>query len=206
MDKLYYISQGNHLENIQKVCESGVRLVQLRLKNKPLETYIQIALQAKEICDSYGAILIINDNVEVAVRINTQGVHLGKSDSSPKKARLLLGKDKIIGATANTYEDCVALLDQQVDYIGLGPFRFTNTKQHLSPILGLQGYINILKKLKKRGCNTPIYAIGGIQKEDVEALFKTNINGVAVSGILSGKTTAEIKSDYEYISNCGNRI
>jgi len=203
MDKLYYISQGDHLKNIKNACEGGVKLVQLRAKELPFKAYFQLALKAKEICDSYGATLIINDNVEVAVLVDAEGVHLGKSDRSPREAREILGADKIIGATANTYEDCMVLIDQKVDYIGLGPFRFTNTKQHLSPLLGLEGYRKILQKMKENGCNTPVYAIGGIEKEDMEALFKTTINGVAVSGILSGKATTEIKSHYEYISNCG---
>jgi len=203
MDKLYYISQGDHLKNIENACEGGVKLIQLRAKELPFKVYFQLALKAKEICDFYGAILIINDNVEVAALVNAQGVHLGKSDRSPKEAREILGAGKIIGATANTYEDCMVLIEQKVDYIGLGPFRFTSTKQHLSPLLGIEGYSKILQKLKKNGCNTPVYAIGGIEKEDVEALFKTTINGVAVSGILSGKATTEIKSHYEYISNCG---
>ncbi|PCI31335.1 MAG: thiamine phosphate synthase [Flavobacteriaceae bacterium] len=203
MDKLYYISQGDHLKNIENACEGGVRLVQLRAKELSFKEHNKLALKAKEICDSHGAILIINDNVEVAAIVNAQGVHLGKSDRTAKEARAMLGVDKIIGATANTYEDCMELIHQKVDYIGLGPFRFTATKQHLSPLLGLEGYRRILQKLNKNGCNTPVYAIGGIEKEDVKALFKTNINGVAVSGILSGKTTAEIKIDYEYISNCG---
>ncbi|PCH74371.1 MAG: thiamine phosphate synthase [Flavobacteriaceae bacterium] len=206
MDKLYYISQGDHLENIKNACEGGLRLVQLRAKEVSFTVHVQLALKVKKICDSYGAILIINDNVALAELINAQGVHLGKSDECPREARAVLGMNKIIGATANTYEDCVALINKKVDYIGLGPFRFTSTKQHLSPLLGLEGYRNILKKLRDNGYKTPVYAIGGIQKEDVEALFKTNINGVAVSGILSGKTTVEIKSYYEYISNCGYRI
>ena len=203
MDKLYYISQENHLENIKNVCEGGVKLIQLRAKELPFKAYFQMALKAKEICDSYGATLIINDNVEVAELANAQGVHLGMSDRNPIEARVILGTDKIIGATANTYQDCVKLIAQNVDYIGLGPFRFTHTKQHLSPLLGLEGYREILQKLNDNGFSTPVYAIGGIEKEDVEALFKTNINGVAVSGILSGKTAVEIKSYYEYISNCG---
>ncbi|MBL4746462.1 MAG: thiamine phosphate synthase [Flavobacteriaceae bacterium] len=203
MAKLYYISQGDHLKNIKNVCEGGVKLVQLRVKELPFKACFQLALKVKEVCDSYGVTLIINDNVELAGLVNAQGVHLGKSDRTPREARVILGSDKIIGATANTYEDCVALIGEKVDYIGLGPFRFTNTKQHLSPLLGLEGYRDILQKLKENGYNTPVYAIGGIEKEDVEALFKTNINGVAVSGILSGKTTAEIKTYNEYISNCG---
>lgn len=203
MDKLYYISQENHLENIKNACKGGVRLIQLRAKELPFKGYYQLALKAKKICDSYEATLIINDNIEIAGLVNAQGVHLGKSDSTPMEARVILGTDKIIGATANTYQDCMELIAQNIDYIGLGPFKFTSTKQHLSPLLGFKGYQEILKKLNNNGYRTPVYAIGGIEKEDIEALFKTNINGVAVSGILSGKSATEIKSYYEYIGNCG---
>jgi len=202
MDKLYYISQEDHLKNIKNVCEAGLKLVQLRAKNLSFKVHVDLAVKAKEICQSYGAKLIINDNVDVAVFVNAAGVHLGKSDRSVEEARGLLGIHKLIGGTANTYEDCVYLSNQQVDYIGLGPFRFTTTKENLSPVLGLEGYREILEKFRNNGYETPLYAIGGIQQKDFRELFKTKINGVAVSGILSGKSTKEIKTYDEYISNC----
>src|SRR5690606_21150930 len=139
--KLQYITQGknpeDHLHNLKKVCEAGGKWIQLRLKNVEEEKYIAIAEQAKKICDAFGSKLIINDTVSIALKINADGVHLGKNDMPPAKAREILGSQKIIGATANTLNDCIELHNQSVDYIGLGPYRFTTTKENLSPILGL---------------------------------------------------------------------
>jgi thiamine-phosphate pyrophosphorylase len=193
MHKWYYISQEDHLQNIQNVCEAGVRLIQLRVKNVAFQQYQEIANQAKEICKQYNTQLIINDNVLLAKSIQANGVHLGQNDMSPLEARKLLSSNSIIGGTANTYKDCIHLIQQKVDYIGLGPYKFTTTKKNLSPILGLDGYQNIVSQLRNEGYSTPIYAIGGITENDFENLFKTNINGIAISGLISNQTPQNIK-------------
>ncbi|WP_456868010.1 thiamine phosphate synthase [Galbibacter sp. BG1] len=197
IDTIQYISQGNtptiHLQNIQKVCECGGRWIQLRLKNKTPKEVLETAIKAKEICQQYSAKLIINDHVEVANVVNADGVHLGKEDMCPQVARKILGKEKIIGGTANTSQDIEKLIKKGVDYIGLGPFRHTNTKEKLSPILGIKGYKNIFFELNKKTKTTPIIAIGGIVKEDIEELKLAGIYGVAMSGYLTSEIR-EIKT------------
>lgn len=190
ISKLQYISQGateiEHLKNIQKVCDLGVDWVQLRLKNSSESKLLETALAAKEICKNCGAKFIINDHVLLAKEIDADGVHIGKNDLSLFEARKIMGPKKIIGATANTLEDCLENIGTSVDYIGLGPFRFTSTKEVLSPIIGLKGYENIIGELEKASLEIPIIAIGGIGKSDIEILKKTKIHGIAVSGMLSG--------------------
>ncbi|MDT0685943.1 thiamine phosphate synthase [Autumnicola psychrophila] len=186
---LHYISQGEtpeeHLENIQNVCAAGVDWVQLRLKNEPFETVQETAKAAKKICNEFQVKLIINDFPEVAKSVNADGVHLGKEDSCPLETRKLLGPKKIIGGTANTLEDCEGLCEKEVDYIGLGPFRFTTTKAKLSPILGAQGYRKLLSSLRANGKFIPVIAIGGITPEDLPALAESGVHGVAISGWLT---------------------
>lgn len=181
--KLHYISQGKtpqeHLENIQQACVSGAPLVQLRLKNISVENVLKTAKEAREITNFYKVKLIINDFYKIAKQINADGVHLGKEDASPDIARIFLGDSFIIGGTANTAEDCATLLQKKVNYIGLGPFRFTKTKENLSPILGYEGYQSIIHQLKT---TLPIIAIGGITVDDVPELLKTGIYGIATSG------------------------
>lgn len=197
MDRLYYISQGKtpheHLHAIRNFCSAGGKLVQLRIKDCTQETYLQIAKKTQEICTKYKAVLIINDAIEVAVLCNAEGVHLGKQDGSIQEARTVLGPAKIIGGTANTYEDCIALIEQGVDYIGLGPFCFTTTKKGLSPILGLEGYQQIIKRLTTEGYKTPIYAIGGVTESDFEALYQIGIYGIALSGWISNISSEVIQ-------------
>lgn len=181
--KLHYISQGNtgkeHLENIQKACTSGAELVQLRLKNLSEKKILKIAEEAREITTHFQTRLIINDHYQIAKKIKADGVHLGKNDTCPTIARKYLETWQFIGGTANTLEDCELLIKKKVDYIGLGPFRFTTTKDNLSPILGTNGYLTILEALQT---DTPIIAIGGITIEEVPEILKTGVYGMAVSG------------------------
>lgn len=189
INKLHYIStekiDKNHLHHIQEACEAGCRWIQLRAKNISDEDYIILAKKAKIITDLHNAILLINDRPNVAVAANADGVHVGKEDISPIEARKILGDGKIIGGTANTIDDIQHLYDCGVDYIGLGPFRFTQTKKKLSPILGLEGYQKILDQCKERGINIPIIAIGGIEPMDVESILQTGVYGIAVSGVIA---------------------
>lgn len=196
IEKLQYITQEteslSHIDCVREACISGIKWIQLRVKDKPDEAYLKIAEEAKIICDLYEAKLIINDNVEVAQKVDAFGVHLGKNDMTPREARKILGPNKIIGGTANTIEDIEALINDAVDYIGLGPFKPTETKKNLSPILGIEGYYSIsqqlfdlLKNSKLNYNIPPIVAIGGIEKEDITEIMKTGVNGIAVSGLLT---------------------
>lgn len=184
--KLHYISQGStpqeHLENIQKACNAGAELVQLRLKNISEKKILKFAKEAREITSHFQTRLIINDHYKIAIEVKADGVHLGKADVSPILARKHLYAWQIIGGTANTMQDCEALLDEQVNYISLGPFRATATKADLPPALGLIGYTAITDILKT---GTPIIGVGGITIEDVTAILETGISGVAVSGAIT---------------------
>lgn len=186
ISKLHYITQGKtpeeHLENIQRACASGAEWVQLRLKNLDPKTILETAQKAREITSHFQTRLIINDYYKVAKEIKADGVHLGKTDTCPLKAKEYLGDLYIVGGTANTLEDCKMLLEKKVDYIGLGPYQFTETKKNLSPVLGTTGYQMLLEELKT---TTPIIAIGGITIEDVSEVINTGVYGVAVSGAIT---------------------
>ncbi len=182
ISKLHYISQGKtpeqHLENIQKACTYGADWVQLRLKDLDDETILKTAQKAREITAHFQTRLIINDHFKIARKVRADGVHLGKTDACPLEAREYLGKSYIIGGTANTLEDCNLLVDKKVDYIGLGPFRFTKTKKNLEPTLGSSGYSTAIKELQTE---IPIIAIGGITIKDIPKIMNTGIHGVAIS-------------------------
>lgn len=188
-DKLQYISQGStsveQLKNIQHALESGCKWIQLRWKNVSEDSFMQVATQVKELCREHEAMFIINDYVQWAKAIDADGVHLGLDDTRIAEARRLMGENKIIGGTANTLQDVLQRIDEQCDYIGLGPFRFTTTKEKLSPIVGLEGYTSIIEQLHTAGKEAKIYAIGGIRKEDISSILETGIYGIAVSGLLT---------------------
>lgn len=193
ISKLHYISQGSsveeHLENIQRACVSGADWVQLRLKNMEEERVLDVATKAREITAYFQTRLIINDHYKVAAKVKADGVHLGKADTCSTIARKELASWQIIGGTANTLDDCQSLIDKKVDYIGLGPYRFTETKKDLSPVLGINGYTTIIEELKT---TLPIIAIGGITIADVPEIMNTGVHGIAVSG--------EITRDFNKIS------
>ncbi len=197
LDKIQYISQGQsvkeQIQNIQSVLEGGIRWIQLRFKNASKEEFIEAASQTRILCSKYEAVFIINDHVEWVNEVKADGVHLGLTDTSIEKARSILGDSKIIGGTANTLDDVLQRINEKCDYVGLGPFKFTSTKEKLSPILGLEGYQKIVSELEERNLNIPLYAIGGIEISDLDDLIQVGIHGIALSGILSNQTeTKEI--------------
>ena len=182
INNLQYITTGPQAAEL--ACRGGVRWVQLRLKNTPYATWRQLALDTQVVCHHHGAALIINDNPKLALELGATGVHLGQQDMPPAEARALLGPDFIIGGTANTFAHLEKLVAAGVNYIGLGPFRFTATKQNLSPTLGLAGYEQLLAQYQAAGFTVPIVGIGGIELADVAALQATGLHGVAVAGAI----------------------
>ena len=183
---IQFISHSNercsYLDGIRLSLEGGCKWVQLRMKDAPDEQVAQLGVQARGLCERYGAKLILDDRVELVAKTGADGVHLGKNDMPIAQAREILGPGKIIGGTANTFEDIVAHWKSGADYIGCGPFRFTTTKKNLSPILGLEGYRDIVARMKDAGITLPLVAIGGITAEDIPAILETGVDGIAVSG------------------------
>lgn len=190
-------STQSYLQQIQSVVMGGGNWVQLRMKEEKTENIEKVALEALSFCMDNGATFIMNDHVDIAAKIGADGVHLGKNDMAPDEARTILGPQAIIGGTANSFDDIERLATLGVDYIGLGPFRFTETKKNLSPVLGSQGYRAILNQCKEAGINLPVIAIGGLLPDDLPELFKTGVHGVAISSYIAkseqpGATTLDL--------------
>ena len=174
----------DYLDGVRMALEGGCRWIQLRMKDASEEEILKTAKSTRKLCRKYGAVFILDDYVELVERTGADGVHLGKNDMPIDEARRLLGKDKIIGGTANTFEDVKRIYSAGADYIGCGPFRFTTTKKKLSPILGLDGYSRIIEQMTAYGINIPVIAIGGILLQDVSDIMQTGVSGVAVSGAI----------------------
>ncbi len=198
IEQLQYITHAapslTHSQLAEAACKGGVKWIQLRVKDQPYDKWLAIAQETKTICDKYGATLIINDSVKIAHEVKAHGVHLGKKDMCPTEARQILGDNSIIGGTANTFEDVKKACECKVDYIGLGPYRFTITKENLSPTLGSEGYSDIIRACKENNINVPIFAIGGIRVEDVKEIMATGVHGIAVGTAIGfGDTTNNAK-------------
>ncbi|MBQ0057117.1 MAG: thiamine phosphate synthase [Bacteroidales bacterium] len=178
----HYTQTIGYLDSVKIALEGGCKWVQLRMKNATEDEIRPLALEAQRLCKEAGATFIIDDHVMLVKEIGADGVHLGKNDMPIDEARRILGKDYIIGGTANTFEDVVMHYRNGADYIGCGPFRFTTTKEKLSPVLGIEGYETIVRKMREADIQLPIVAIGGINREDIPDLIKTGITGIALSG------------------------
>ena len=172
----------DYIDGVQMALEGGCRWIQLRMKDASEETFLKTAETTRVLCKQYDAVFILDDHVEWVEKIGADGVHLGKDDMPIDKARQLLGKDKIIGGTANTFEDVKRIFLAGADYIGCGPFRYTTTKKKLSPVLGLDLYRQIISQMKTLCINLPVIAIGGILLSDVADIMTTGVSGIAVSG------------------------
>ena len=178
----------------EKVCKAGGRWIQARAKNQTPADWKKIIMGVGEVCKKHNAVFIVNDNVGLAKKCGADGVHLGKTDMFPSKAREFLGNGFIIGGTANTFEDVARLANEKVDYIGLGPYRFTTTKKNLSPVLGLEGYKIIIESMHKANIAIPIIAIGGILPHDIGPLLGLGVHGVALSSVITQSQDMESKT------------
>lgn len=210
----------SYVDSARIALEGGCRWIQLRMKDADESLLEETALIAQKMCRDYGATFIIDDNVHLVKKIKADGVHLGKNDMPIIEAREILGDDFIIGGTVNTFND---ILSQQptangqwsiansqkpkVNYFGCGPFRFTSTKKNLAPILGLEGYENIISNMKRNSINIPLVAIGGITKDDISDILKTGVDGIALSGsvLKAENPVEEMKSIVEIFKSFQNK-
>ena len=175
----HYTDRYTYLDSIRLALEGGCRWVQLRMKGATDDDVRPIAREALSLCRQAGATFIIDDRVALVKELGADGVHLGKNDMPIAEARQLLGPDCIIGGTANTFADIVAH-----HRASGGPFRFTTTKDNLSPVLGLDGYRHIVEQMRQARIDLPIVAIGGITAEDIPDILGTGITGIALSGAI----------------------
>lgn len=191
ISRLQYITQRETLSEIEQEVKDfltgGGDWVQLRMKNATEKEFLEVALRVKELCYSYNATFIINDNVHVALQSGADGIHLGKGDTPTSEVRRVMGSKIIVGRTASGVRDIEILSGQNVDYIGLGPYKWTDTKKNIGEILGKEGYENILDELYKKEVDfPPVIAIGSVSCNDIEVLLEIDgIHGVAVSGSIA---------------------
>ena len=186
--KLQFITNSNDANeltaSVNAVLQGGCRWIQLRMKDASEEQIIEAAYAVKALCRRYNATFIIDDHVEIVKIVQADGVHLGLNDIPIMQARSQLGEGFIIGGTANSFENILQHYNDGADYIGCGPFKFTTTKKKLAPILGLDGYKEIIKRMGDSDIYIPVVAIGGITSEDVPSIISTGVDGVAISGAI----------------------
>lgn len=186
---LQFITNGKDVHDtitqINNVVDGGCKWVQIRMKNALQDDIIRVIEAVNMKCKDNGVVLIVDDYVEIAKRPDVDGVHLGQNDMSPLKARDILGNNKIIGLTINNIEHAYTADAMPVDYYGVGPWRYTITKEKLAPILGPSGVHKIIKYLKQSHPEREIVVIGGILVDDITEIISCGADGIAVSGALT---------------------
>ena len=181
-------SNASVVDQIHEAIEGGCRWIQIRMKDASDEDIKKIFFEIRDKAKETETIIILNDRVELAKELGEEGVagvHLGKMDMTPAKARLFLGPQAIIGVTVNTKEDLVALKGLDIDYVGMGPFAHTETKEILAPVLGLEGIKELCEFMDEEKMETARVAVGGITLKDVDSLVDAGVNGIAVSGAIA---------------------
>ena len=174
------------LEQIESSLLGGTTLVQLREKDLSDCEFIQEAISVKRLCERFGVPLLINDNVNVALRSGADGVHLGQDDLPLQEARKMLGPNKIIGISTHTVEEAMEAEQGGADYVGVGSVFATQTKLDAN-VLSIDYIREICQAV-----NIPVVAIGGIKEENMDVLRNTGVAGIAVVSAIFGQPDIEI--------------
>lgn len=180
------------VERARKILAGGCRLIQLRAKEAPTGRFLDTAHKVKDECSKSGALLIVNDRVDIAMACGADGVHLGQDDLPLPAARQLMGRKKIIGISTHNMDEAIAAEAGGADYIGFGPVFATSTKKDAEAAKGIDALRRICSKVA-----IPVVAIGGIKADgvrniiDAGAMAVAMISELAMSGDIE-KTTAQI--------------
>ena len=166
------------IEQVEEAICGGATCIQLREKNLDEEAFLREAIEMQKLCETYQVPLIINDHVEIAKQCKAAGVHLGQKDMEAGRARGILGPKMILGVSARTVEQAVQAERAGADYLGVGAVFQTSTKTDAKEISHA-----ILKEICE-SVNIPVVAIGGIGKQNIEALAGSGIAGVALVSVV----------------------
>lgn len=178
----------SHAEQVEQFCEAGAKWIQLRMKSAAPHVVERTVREVLPVCRDRNVMLIVNDHFQVALETGSGGVHLGKTDIPWDEARSIAGPEMVIGGTVNSLADArAALASRSLDYVGVGPFRQTKTKENLAPVLGKVDLEEIVEFLG----DLPKVIIGGVTPADLPAIADLGADGVAVSsGLWNGRTLA----------------
>ena len=187
-----WLGEQTLYEQVEEALKGGATFIQLREKELDDKTFLEEAIAIQKLCKKYQIPFVINDNVEIALKMNADGVHVGQGDMEAGGVRSLLGKDKILGVSAQTVEQAVLAEQKGADYLGVGAVFHTGSKADADDVSH-----ETLKAICK-AVSIPVVAIGGIGKHNVLELKGSGICGIAViSAIFAAKdirsATAELK-------------
>lgn len=170
----------SHSEQVRRLIDGGARFIQLREKRQSPAAWIDDAIEAVQAAHAAGAVVIINDRVDIAIAAGADGVHLGQGDLPPAEARKLMGDDAIIGFSTHTLEEAAAASKLPIDYIAFGPVFPSRTKDDPDPVVGHE----ILQIVRGIAGNIPVVAIGGINDTNLSSVLGLGADSAAMIGAI----------------------
>lgn len=194
----HWLNGRSLYEVVKESLDGGVTFLQLREKQLDEDHFLEEAKKLQGLCSEYNVPFIINDNVEIALAINADGVHIGQSDMEMKEAREKLGPDKIIGVSAHTKEEALLAQAQGADYLGVGAVFPTSSKDDAESVS-----YETLKEI----CDVvsiPVVAIGGITRENLHQLSGSGISGISVISAIYAQS--DIKEAARELKQCVQEI
>lgn len=194
LPNLYLITDRHQIPNGQKflkvleeLLQAGVKMIQLREKDLSAAELYPLAKKLRSLTHRYNSLLLINDRIDLAQAIDADGVHLGNHSLPIKIARQLLGSNSIIGASTHSATEVESAHEQGADFITYGPVYFTSSKAPYGNPVGIQSLQQVCKT-----CKIPIYALGGIKKNNTAETLQTGAYGIAViSALLATPSPAQ---------------
>lgn len=193
-----WIGRQTLIEQVEEALKGGITFLQLREKELDYESFFKEALEMKLLCKRYHIPFVVNDNIEIAIACDADGVHVGQSDLKVEKARSKLGSGKILGVSVQTPQQAILAEEQGADYLGVGAIFSTTTKADADMVS-----LETLKEI----CNSvtiPVIAIGGIGAHNVLELSGSNIDGVAVISAIFAQ--ADIRKATETLLRLSDRM
>lgn len=184
------VGDRDFLKVLEEALRGGITAFQLREKGEGAlvgAELKELAEKCKVLCNKYKVPFIVNDDVDLALEIGADGVHIGQQDGVISDVRAKIGADKILGVSVNTKNDALAASDAKADYIGVGPLYETKTKTGLSPVVGTELLSEIVALLP----GLPVVAIGGITEGKAGTVIRAGASGVAVISAITAKESAE---------------
>lgn len=175
-----WLGEQTLYEQVEEALKGGATFIQLREKELDEENFLKEAIEIKELCRRYHVPFVINDNVEIARKMDADGVHVGQSDMEAGDVRAILGDEKILGVSAQTVEQAILAEQRGADYLGVGAVFPTGSKADAEDV-SLETLKNICEAV-----HIPVIAIGGIGKANVSQLKGSGICGIAVISAIFG--------------------
>jgi thiamine-phosphate pyrophosphorylase len=186
--KVYFIMgspncKENSVQVLKEAIEGGITLFQFREKGTDAltgDSKVELAKELQKVCQEHQIPFIVNDDIELAITLNADGVHIGQEDEHVEDVRKKIG-DKIIGVSVHSYEEAMAGVAGGADYFGIGPVFPTKTKEDAKPSNGTK----LIEELRERGLSIPIVGIGGITAKNAGAVIQAGADGVSVITAIS---------------------